>query len=235
MLRELLSIFRSDEPIAEMGELFAEMLKHTYEMALQAGDIYLGESATAPGDRTQIYKRDVQVNKLERDIRKRVIAHLSLQGTSSSLPYCLLLMSLVKDAERLGDYAKNLSEVRELHPEPLPDDQIVGELREIRGRVEAAFGVTAEVFAIADHDRAVALIREGRALAHRCEALVASVARSDYDAATATAVVLGARFYKRIGAHVLNVLSSVVMPLHKLDYYDEDEIREGEIGDDPEE
>jgi hypothetical protein len=35
---------------------------------------------------------------------------------------------------------------------------------------------------------------------------------------------MGARFYKRTAAHVLNVLSSVVMPLHKLDYYDEDEI-----------
>lgn len=225
MLRELLSIFRSDEPIAEMGELFSEMLKHTHEMTLQAGDIYFSESPPSPEHRTQIYKRDVQVNKLEREVRKRVIAHLSLQGTSSSLPYCLLLMSLVKDAERLGDYAKNLSEVRELHPEPLPENEFVGELREIREGVESAFGVTAEVFAIADRERAVALIREGRALAHRCDALLARVARSDYSAKTAIAVVLGARFYKRIGAHVLNVLSSVVMPLHKLDYYDEDDLK----------
>ena len=44
------------------------------------------------------------------------------------------------------------------------------------------------------------------------------------DARTTTALVLGARFYKRIGGHVLNVLSSVVMPLHKVDYYDEDDI-----------
>jgi hypothetical protein len=35
---------------------------------------------------------------------------------------------------------------------------------------------------------------------------------------------LGCRYYKRIGGHVLNILSSVVMPLHKIDYYDEDEI-----------
>jgi len=35
-------------------------------------------------------------------------------------------------------------------------------------------------------------------------------------------LVLATRYYKRIGGHVLNVLSSVVMPLHKVDYYDED-------------
>jgi len=222
MLRELLSIFRSEEPLAAMGQNFSEMLKITYQMTLKAGDIFFGQSV-APDERTQIYTQDVQVNRLERAIRRQVIAHLSL-GNSPSLPYCLLLMSLVKDVERLGDYAKNLSEAGELHPDALPEDEIVGELREIRAGVERAFGVTSEVFAMSDRERALALIREGRALTHRCDALVAWVARSDYDAATATTVALGARFYKRIGAHVLNVLSSVVMPLHKLDYYDEDVI-----------
>jgi phosphate uptake regulator len=223
MLREFLSIFRSEKPLAQMAEDFAQMLRLTNEMTLQAGDIYFGKSV-APDERTQIYKRDVQVNKLERGIRRQVIAHLSLAGTSASLPYCLLLMSLVKDVERLGDYAKNLSEAGELHPDPLPEDEILGELREIRAGVEAAFGVTAEVFASSDRERALTLIREGRDLTLRCDALVTWVARSDYSASLAVTVVLGARFYKRLAAHVLNVLSSVVMPLHKLDYYDEDEI-----------
>ncbi|MGD8866875.1 MAG: PhoU domain-containing protein [Gemmatimonadales bacterium] len=222
MLRELLSIFRSDKPLAAMGQNFSEMLQITYQMTLKAGDIFFGQSV-APDERTQIYKQDVQVNRLERAIRRQVIAHLSL-GNSPSLPYCLLLMSLVKDVERIGDYAKNLLEAGELHPDALPDDETVHELREIRAGVERAFGVTAEVFAMSDRERALALIREGRDLTHRCDALVAWVARSDYNAAVATSVALGARFYKRIGAHVLNILSSVVMPLHKLDYYDEDEI-----------
>jgi hypothetical protein len=44
-------------------------------------------------------------------------------------------------------------------------------------------------------------------------------------------VVMGTRFYKRIAAHVLNILSSVVMPLHKLDYYDEDLLPESPESD----
>jgi phosphate uptake regulator len=181
--------------------------------------------AVAPNERTKIYKADVKVNKLERTIRKQVIAHLSL-GNSASLPYCLLLMSLVKDVERIGDYAKNMSEVRELHPQPLPDDEIVGELKEIRTGVELEFLQAADVFGTGDRERSLELTREGRDLTHRCEAVMTRVAGSDYDASTATAVVLGARFYKRIAAHVLNVLSSVVMPLHKLDYYDEAELKD---------
>ncbi|MGD2136430.1 MAG: PhoU domain-containing protein [Gemmatimonadales bacterium] len=225
MLRELLSIFRSSKPLSEMGESFTQMLKLTHESTLEAGDMYF-KMDTTPEARTRIYKQDVKVNKLERAVRRQVISHLSLAGNSASLPYCLLLMSLVKDVERIGDYAKNLAEVPELHPAPLPDDELVAELREIRKGVESAFAVTADVFQMSDRERAVELIREGRDLGHRCDVLVERVARSNYDAANATALALGTRYYKRVGAHVLNVLSSVVMPLHKLDYYDEDELEE---------
>jgi len=220
MLRELLKIFSSEEPLRAMGENFTKMLDITRNMTLEAGEIFFSESPP-PEKRTDVYKRDVKVNKLERKIRKQVIAHLSIRGNAPSLPYCLLLMSLVKDVERQGDYAKNLAEIRELHPEPLPDDAIIGELREIRAGVESAFDSVADVFAASDHDRAVELLLESKEITRRCDALVNRIAHSDYDASTATATVMAARFYKRLGAHSMNVLSSVVMPLHKLDYYDE--------------
>jgi phosphate transport system protein len=223
MLRELLSIFRSDQPLSTMGKQFSTMLNLTYDMTLIAGDVFFTGEA-GPEVRTRVYEADVQVNMMERTIRKEVIAHLSVRGNTASLPYCLLLMSLVKDVERIGDYAKNLSEVQEYDPGSLPDDDVVAELREIRGGVESAFAVTADVFNQSDRERALALIKLGRDLTHRCDLLVKRIAASDYGAGTTTATVLGARYYKRIAAHVLNVLSSVVMPLHKLDYYDESEI-----------
>ena len=227
MLKELLSVFRSEEPLGKLAKNFAAMLRLTHDLAVRAGESYFGEPATAE-QRTAIYKQDVKVNKLERKIRKRVIAHLSLQTNTVDLPYCLLLMSLVKDAERIGDYAKNLSEVRELHPGPLPEGDILAELKEIRTGVEEAFEATSEVFAKSDREEAAELIREGRDLAHRGDALLAAIARSPYPADATTAFVLGARYYKRINGHILNILSSVVMPLHKLDYYDERELEETE-------
>jgi len=220
MIKELLSIFRSDNPLVDMAGKFAEMLRLTRDLTVRAGDSYFGEPAT-PEERTFIYQQDVRVNKLERKIRKMVIAHLSIPGNTADLPYCLLLMSLVKDIERLGDYAKNIAETRELHPEPLPDDDIVAELKEIRRGVEEEFEEAIEVFSSSDREAAAALIRRGRDLTHRADVLISRIAASRYDAAATSAVVLGTRYYKRIGAHILNLLSGVVMPLHKLDYYDE--------------
>ena len=221
MLRELLSIFRADNPLHAMAASFKEMLQLTCGMTLSAGGICFGEKTLAE-DRTQIYQDDVRVNKLEREIRKQVVAHLSIPGNTPDVPFSLLLMSLVKDVERLGDYAKNLAEVVDIRSAPLPKDATVQELQEIRRGVENSFQVAAEVFTSSNRERAIELIHQGRDVAHRCDALVRRISQSGYDASTTTVLVLATRYYKRIGGHVLNVLSSVVMPLHKVDYYDED-------------
>lgn len=224
MLREFISIFRADDPLGGMGESFSQMLSLTLEMTTAAGDMYFNGTAS-PGERERIYQQDVQVNKQQRSIRKQVVVHLSVRGNQSDVPYCLYLMSLVKDVERLGDYAKNLSEVMDFRPGPAPTDEITAELRSIRGAVETAFREAAEVFAASDRDRALAYIREGRDMGKRCDALIKRIAAGSYDGPTTAALILGTRYYKRIWAHVLNVLTSVVMPLHKLDYFDEDEIQ----------
>jgi len=223
MLRQLLSIFRSDNPLKKMGEDFARMLKITYDTTMKAGAVFSGESLK-PEERTWIYEQDVQVNKLERKIRKQVIAYLSVSGSAPDLPYCLLLMSLVKDVERLGDYAKNLSEIADLQAGCVPEDELCAELREIKSGVEAAFGVTSDVFEQSDIERAMELTRQGQDLARRSDMLIEKIANSCHDATKVTSLVLGARYYKRIGGHVLNVLSGVTMPLHKVDYYDEDAV-----------
>jgi phosphate uptake regulator len=220
MLRDLLSIFKSSNPLKARGDNFAEMLRLSHELTIKAGAMYFDKSAV-PEDRTWVYERDIEINKLERLIRKQVIAHVSLGGNAASLPYCLALMSLVKDVERVGDYAKNLAEVVDVSPGPFPEDDNTEELREIRNGVERIFAATAHVVDDSDDARAMELIHQGRDISRRADTLVARIARGDYDASTATGLVLGTRYFKRIGAHALNVLSSVVMPLHKLDYYDE--------------
>lgn len=221
MLKELLSLFRSDNAIARMGKDFAEMLDLSQELTFRAGRIFFEEGSPA-NERKQISKGDVKINKLERHIRKQVIAHLTLGSNAGDVPYCLLLMSIVKDVERLGDYAKNLAQTHHEGGGPVPDDENGVEIRELRGLVEQTFGSVKRVFSTSDSQTAIELIQQGRAINRRCDDLITVVAGSSYDAATTTSMVLGSRYYKRIESHLLNILSGVVMPLHKLNYFDED-------------
>ena len=223
MLRELLAAFRSKHPLAEMGANFGRMVELTGESIQQAGGIYFSESAIDPTVVARIRQRDVEVNALQRTIRRQVVAHMSFETGRGDVPYCLLLVSLVKDVERLGDYAKNLSEVRAIHPAPLPDDDIVGELAGVREWVAANYHVLSDVLEVSDKDVADKLIAEGRTISRNLDALIGKIAASDYDGRSAAALVMGTRFYKRIVGHVINLLTGVVQPLHKLDYYDEDQ------------
>lgn len=223
MLRDFISIFKSDDPLSAMGERFTQMLSLTTDMAMTAGRIYFAGTASAE-ERRQLYEQDIEVNKLERGIRKLIVAHLAIRKRPADLPYCLYLLSLVKDVERLGDYAKNLSELIDVSGGPPPNDANGTELRTIRERVEDTFRQTNDVLATADTDRAVRLISEGRGYNKRCDELVRRVGQTPYDSGVAVALALGARYYKRFSGHLLNVLSSVVMPIHKLDFFDEDAV-----------
>lgn len=223
MWRELLDIFRLRSGQKPIGELFDKMLITSLDHTRRAGDVYFGAGATKE-ERDRLHRRDARINKLERKIRKRVLVHLSTRKNATDIPYCLLLISLTKDAERIGDYAKNLTEVGEFCPTPIPESSILARLKAIREKVEAALEIAPEVFAVSDYHRAVTLLIEVEDSARMCDALLPEIAESGYDSGVTTALVLGARYYKRIASHLMNILSSIVVPVHRVDYFDRERI-----------
>lgn len=226
MIKELISILRSGEPMTSPGESFTKMVELAADLTVRAGKIYFLESSD-PQDLIEIRRQDTKVNKLQRKIRKRVVTHLSASAHSTDFDYCLLLMSLVKDVERIGDYAKELAEVHEFAPASFGGEEVVQELQLIRAGVEAMMSDVQTVLNSNDHEQAVKMIRHGRGLLDRGSGLLRTLATQQFDPATHTALVLGTQYYRRLCGHALNLLSSVVVPLHKLDYYDEDDIAVG--------
>ena len=224
MLRELMSILRSTDPIAEIAEDFGDMIGLARDLTFRAGRILFDEAPDPDTERREVSKQDIAINKLERSIRRRIVTHLTLATNTRDAAYCLLLMSVVKDMERIGDYAKNLAEVRHDGGAPVPADELGNELRDLRAVVEGMLADAREVFTSSQSQKAAEIITVGRSVNRRCDTLISQVTRSGHDAATTTSLVLGARYSKRSVSHLLNLLSGIVMPLHKLDYFDEDEL-----------
>ena len=219
MFKQLIGRFRPESGLEEVEQYFNEMLTLAQSMVLDASGVFWGRQQT-PEERSAVYETDVRVNKLERRIRKRLIAHLSATNPSQ-VNKALLIMSVVKDVERIGDYAKNLIEVVDIAGGPFPEDQVVAEFRAIRRAVEKLSRDALDAWKSADSERAVELTVEGRSIAKRCDAVLQKIARTEYKAPMAVALTLASRFYKRICGHFLNLLSGLIMPLHKLDYFDE--------------
>ena len=225
MLRELVSVFGNSDPLRLMGDNFSRMLKLTNDLNVTASKVFFTEvEGDGEVERKLLWDGDLEVNKLEQTIRRQIITHLSVPGNEADVPYCLLLMSLVKDVERLGDYAKNLSEIIKIHPNPLPLGRLFDELLSIRRSTENIFSALPGVFDNVEYDEALERIREGRRNSRQCERFIAEVGGSVMDAATTAALILGARYYKRTNGHLLNVYSGVVMPLDKVDYFDDSSV-----------
>jgi phosphate uptake regulator len=140
----------------------------------------------------------------------------------SDVPISLVLMSITKDAERLGDYCKNLLEVAEAMRDPLGQgphgDQLVGLLSDI----EALFEPVAAATMNSDKELAEESVEKGRALACSCGAMIDDLLADELSTREAILLTLAARYLKRIALHLTNIASSVVMPLHRLDYFDEE-------------
>jgi len=220
VLREILSVFRTEDEASRMKSTFLDALELSRELTEVAGEHFF-DRPPSHEDIVAVHDRDVELNKLQRRLRKQVIAHMTLNSSRRDAQHGLLWMSLSKDVERIGDYCKNLVQIYEEGGAPLPQDENAASLREVRAVAEELSRQAGPVLEGSDSGTALELIRRGRDSNRLCDELVRRVSRGPYDAATTTTLALGTRYYKRIQSHLLNVLSSVVMPLHKLDYYDE--------------
>jgi phosphate uptake regulator len=220
MFRELLGLFGPQDRYAETHGAFVETFRVASEVFSIAHEaVWSGDVTDATNKRLRA--RDAVVNARERELRKTLVRHLSVQQGLDIL-FCLRLMSLVKDVERIGDYGKNLFEVGELRQGEFDASETRDQLKALGDEVNAYIKGAIAIFEASDESAAVTAVAEGRALAERGEALVELAVRHQGSPNSAACFALMARHYKRSASHAMNVLTGLTMPIHALDYFDED-------------
>jgi phosphate transport system protein len=219
MFRNLLSFWKGKDFLSHVFKEFKGMLDDT-EIMFTSVCKQLLDNVEEPGLKQKIYDIDKKVNNLQKDIRKRIVEHLSLQPTVD-VAACLVLMSVVKDAERLGDYCKNLFEVTELLSKPVDRELFTKYFDGIEKDILEMFGLTKKAFIEADEEKARLTWDYKTRLTKDCNRIVAELAKCDLSVNEAVCFVLVARYFKRLVAHLVNIATSVILPLSDLDYFDE--------------
>lgn len=219
MWRNVLNIFNKDNLYTralteshEMLDLDLRMIEASVESLRRSDD---GSIAI------DIHKMDKQINRFERDVRQKVLTHLAVSGPGD-LSGGLVLVSIIIDIERIGDYAKNIHDLARFHPPRLHGGSVENDLAEVERQTLALFRQTAEAFRENDPEKArrvMAGYKDG--LSADCESIVERLVRGevkDVSPGTATAAALYARYLKRIGGHSRNIVTSVVNPFHRIGY-----------------
>lgn len=193
--------------------------RHSFDVATSA--LLTGADTSIVGP--DLRESDARVNAAERELRQALVVHASVHGTSR-VAAILVYMSVVKDVERIGDYAKNIFDVaaQGVDLSSAPDrDQLIT----YRDRISSMISEASTIFADDDREQAAAFIGEADVLLDEFDSHVSALVVTEHPGREAVPRALLFRYYKRIVAHLMNLLSAVVMPLDRLDYFDEERVR----------
>jgi phosphate uptake regulator len=218
--RSILDIFREDNWSNDLVERVTKMLDLGDKMfGYTIGVIVEGEADSDP--QKKLYDRDKKINKLERKIRRRVVSRLSVVGNEADIPSALIFTNVVKDAERIGDYIKNLHEVADMMPADPDRDLYRRWLAGPAATITELFVQTRQAFADSDEEAAGKVIKTAKAEGRAHEDMIREITTSDIATHDAVCLVLILRFFKRVVAHMANIATTVVMPIDMIDFYDE--------------
>ncbi|MCH7732768.1 MAG: hypothetical protein IIB44_09685 [Candidatus Marinimicrobia bacterium] len=224
MWKEIIRLWKSDNLLEQAWDRSYEMLEISREMFLEAVRI-LRESDDVKVN-LEIKKKDWIVNEYEQEVRRKVMTHCILQG-AGALPSGMVLVSIVIDIERIGDYSKNILDLAAVHPDRLYIPPYEKTITEIEQEIKLRFDETIDILKNQDVDKARGMMKTFKAeIGGICDHIddelvqgkVEGIPPGDY-----AALALYVRYLKRISAHLNNMVSSVVNPFDRIGFRELDE------------
>ena len=219
MLKEFFSLLKSDS-------LFEQAINECHEMLEIVREMFNSSTNSLRNPKTEehplnIYEMDKKINHFERDVRRKIMTHLTV-NPQQDLSSGLVLVSVVIDIERMGDYTKNIYDLAVKYPEKLSTGKYEDAISKMEDDVKNYLNQTIDAFKNQD-------IELGRKLMEEYKTDISSVSNeivnevvaskdSELSAGQASALCLYLRYLKRISAHSRNLISSIVNPFERIGY-----------------
>ena len=220
VFKDLVNIWKSEDSLSQAWTSSNEMFHLSHEMFTDS------VNALRSGEKNKVIKsiklRDEEINQYHRDIRKKVVTYYSVSKDVTNINSGLVLINMVVDIERVGDYTKNILDLAKYYPKKLRSEKVSEDLRIIEQAVIERFQNTVKAVEEMDEMAAKELIKSYRSdLGKLSDNLVASSISGELEIGEehmASSMVLYARYLKRIGAHLKNITSVVINPFESIGY-----------------
>ena len=219
MLKEFFNLLKSDS-------LYEQALVESYEMldidlSMFTESVRSLRKSDSADINIDIYDMDKKINSFERDVRRKIMTHLTV-NPQQDLSSGLVLVSVVIDIERIGDYTKNIYDLALNHPSKLVGGNYEESLLEVEESTRQFFIDSVKSFKEQDIDLARRLMEDYKTeISSKCEEITKAIVSgksSDISSSDAAAIALYARYLKRISAHCRNLISSIVNPFERIGY-----------------
>jgi Na+/phosphate symporter len=218
MFKKWLAIFKKDTLMDRAYQRSFMMLDLTREMFLKAKESLRFREDTNVD--LNVRDKDLEINKYEREVRRNVFNHLVVGG-KADLPSALILVSIIVDIERIGDYTKNIVGLALDHPGKLKGGKYEKDLQRVESAVEDNFSKTRACFETGNTKSALKLLEEYKWVNDVCdESLIGLIKEDDKAIRPGDAVSLGIyfRWLKRVNSHLRNITTSVINPFDRIGF-----------------
>ena len=173
MFKQIFEIFKSDSLYEQALTECHEMLDidlTMYKTSIQS----LRKSDTAEID-IDIYGMDKKINEFERDVRRKIMTHLAIGG-KEDIGSGLVLVSVVIDIERIGDYTKNIYDLAVNHPKMLNGGALEERLNKVEANSLALFESSINAFKNQDIEKARGLMTLYKeSISEQCESITKDI------------------------------------------------------------
>ncbi|NNF03249.1 MAG: hypothetical protein HKN17_02180 [Rhodothermales bacterium] len=158
---------------------------------------------------------DQSINHREQHCRSTALEYIST-SPGNQLIHVLKLLSIVQEAERIGDIAKSLGALADMADSPR-HGALVAPLRDVRGRILDFFDMTLQAFRNDDVARAEEVLRNHQAVKDDVYAYLGRLSRETSITVNEAVVhALAARMLGRTSSHLANIASTVVFPFERI-------------------
>lgn len=216
----VISLWKSEDLLSQAWEDSFQMMVLSNEM-FSAAIRYLrrGEKIKTLKN---LKKRDREINEFQKSVRKKVVTHFSVSQKVEDFPSGLVLLNIVVDVERLGDYTKNILDLAIHYPDPLVSEDCLSSLKEIEDDIQSRFADTLVAIEKQDEKLAKKLLKSYRkSFSNISDKIVNNgiAGKQEYkDQKEAAAVTLYARYLKRVGGHLKNITTTMLNPYEEIGY-----------------
>ncbi|MEL1232343.1 MAG: PhoU domain-containing protein [Candidatus Neomarinimicrobiota bacterium] len=216
----VISLWKSEDLLSQAWEDSFQMMVLSNEM-FSAAIRYLrrGEKIKTLKN---LKKRDREINEFQKSVRKKVVTHFSVSRKVEDFPSGLVLLNIVVDVERLGDYTKNILDLAIHYPDPLVSEDCLISLKEIEDDIQSRFADTLVAIEKQDEKLAKKLLKSYRkSFSNISDKIVNNgiSGKQEYkDQKEAAAVTLYARYLKRVGGHLKNITTTMINPYEEIGY-----------------
>lgn len=209
----IFNLFKGEAPplVERAFQDVKSMLATGYEMFTASTGVLLDNEILE----IDLQQLDARINQCERNLRRSTLEHLSIDP-GSELIFSLKLISIVNEAERIGDLCKSLSKVAGLAKKPRVGPY-VEPLREVRDKILGMFERGNQGFISEDVSAARELMRTHEQVKNDIAAYLVKLADEENITPNESMVfAMSARILSRISSHLANIASTVALPFDQM-------------------